>query len=569
MTTTTANIDVPPGYWQREASHNPRPLTPLGASIFLDALNDSFHKVFAEFGLLLESMDYRLIGGYVYNAIKPLGGGGAGTLPPTPVLWLALRTAPLFRRRIAVCKRAIRGRLDRQLIERWYDEWRPQIETAIVHRRAVDLTAFGDDQLGAYYEDLFGWWQFTAEVHFLLAGANGYPIARLAFFCRDQLGYDDLQSMRFFSGLSGMSSEPSMALARLADRVRRDPAARDAVLAAAPERAGEALRNASSELATAFDEYVHAYGLRALRYEVVEPTLAEQPAILGQLLQDQLRQPVDFATRQQHLEEDRANARHVVMQRLHDPRLRARFEELLADAERAYPVREDNEFFTISVPLALLRLASLEAGRRLAAAGKLQSADDVFFLDRQEVIDGLRHRVGHLGDRIDARRQAFFEAEAWTPPPTYGEEPPIPPLGVLPREAREAMEIMLYVRDKVFEPEQSYVYSDGSSRELHGRGAARGTYSGWARIITDEQQFGKLRPGDVLVCPITSPVWSVLFGKVGALVTDSGGVLSHPAIIAGEYGIPAVVATGNATSIIQDGQRVTVDGDAGVVYLES
>jgi pyruvate,water dikinase len=83
--------------------------------------------------------------------------------------------------------------------------------------------------------------------------------------------------------------------------------------------------------------------------------------------------------------------------------------------------------------------------------------------------------------------------------------------------------------------------------------------------VRDETEFDKIHPGDVLVCPATSPVWSVVFPQLGALVTDSGGLLSHPAIIAREYGIPAVVATGNATSLLRDGDRVTVDGTAGVV----
>jgi pyruvate,water dikinase len=80
-----------------------------------------------------------------------------------------------------------------------------------------------------------------------------------------------------------------------------------------------------------------------------------------------------------------------------------------------------------------------------------------------------------------------------------------------------------------------------------------------------EAEFGKLEAGDILVCPMTSPVWSVLFPSIGALVTDSGGILSHPAIIAREYRVPAVVATGNATQLLRDGQIVTVDGTMGSV----
>jgi pyruvate,water dikinase len=86
------------------------------------------------------------------------------------------------------------------------------------------------------------------------------------------------------------------------------------------------------------------------------------------------------------------------------------------------------------------------------------------------------------------------------------------------------------------------------------------------RVVAGEHEFEKIQAGDVLVCPVTSPVWSVLFSRIGALVTDSGGILSHPAIIAREYGVPAVVATGNATAVLRDGQQVTVDGDAGSVH---
>jgi pyruvate,water dikinase len=83
----------------------------------------------------------------------------------------------------------------------------------------------------------------------------------------------------------------------------------------------------------------------------------------------------------------------------------------------------------------------------------------------------------------------------------------------------------------------------------------------------DEADFGKLEPGDVLVCPITSPVWSVLFPSVGAVVTDTGGILAHSAIIAREYGIPAVVNVPRAMSLIQDGQTIEVDGSKGLVIL--
>jgi pyruvate,water dikinase len=125
------------------------------------------------------------------------------------------------------------------------------------------------------------------------------------------------------------------------------------------------------------------------------------------------------------------------------------------------------------------------------------------------------------------------------------------------------MRATFWLTQRVFEEEKSQQKQSGT--RLTGVAASAGEVSGVARIVLGEDDFDKIEPGDVLVCPITSPVWSVLFPSISALVSDSGGVLSHPAIIAREYGIPAVVGTGNATEVLKDGQAVKVDGTAGTV----
>ncbi len=103
--------------------------------------------------------------------------------------------------------------------------------------------------------------------------------------------------------------------------------------------------------------------------------------------------------------------------------------------------------------------------------------------------------------------------------------------------------------------------------QLVGLGASRGTATGPARIVQGEADFAKLRPGDILVCPSTRPSWSAIFSLLSGIVADVGGSLSHPAIIAREFGIPAVVAVGDATTSIKDGQLITVDGWAGTVTI--
>jgi pyruvate,water dikinase len=106
-----------------------------------------------------------------------------------------------------------------------------------------------------------------------------------------------------------------------------------------------------------------------------------------------------------------------------------------------------------------------------------------------------------------------------------------------------------------------------SAGVLAGVPGSPGVYTGPVRVIRGPADFGRLRAGDVLVCPTTDPAWSLLFGVAGALVTDGGNVLSHAAIVAREHAIPAVVGTGGASRTLRDGQVVTVDGTAGRVRL--
>jgi pyruvate,water dikinase len=570
MTTATGAapaIKPPPGYWQREASHYPKPLTPLGADFIIEPINRAFRVVFEEFGFPLEGLEFRDIGGHVYQRLKPLAGGSSSKLPPTWVLWSVVRAHPAFRKRAARCKEALTERRDRDFIARWYDEWRPELAKEIERLRGVDFAQLSDEQLAAHVEELRRFGRDGFLIHFYLS-LTWFPIIMLSFFGRDYLGFNDESILPFLSGLSETSSEPSRALAKLADRIRADGELTSVLTNAQPEAVEAVLAKGNAELAASYADYLHRYGCRALRYELVEQSLGERPELVGQLLQDELRRPAAVEQEQRQLAATREQATQKALATLPTDELRKEFSSLLADAQRAYPIREENEFYTVSVPLALMRFAVLEAGQRLAAGGALATADDVFFHTFDELTAALRGRA-IARELIEQRRDALRAAEAFDAPASYGIEPPIPPLNVFPRETRMAMEMLLYATDKVFEPEKSNRRELDGSRVIKGIAAGTGSYTGPARVIMGEDQFDRLQPGDVLVCPITSPVWSILFSKVGALVTDTGGILSHPAIIAREYGIPAVVATGNATQVIPDGARVVVNGDSGVVELVS
>ena len=158
------------------------------------------------------------------------------------------------------------------------------------------------------------------------------------------------------------------------------------------------------------------------------------------------------------------------------------------------------------------------------------------------------------------------QQKAIVPPLSFGTplaSPALPPLSELARAAMDARGQPTSQRRTPIRGEEPPVLAN----VLRGQGVCPGTYTVPARVISREDEFDLVQPGDVLVCPTTSTSWNILFGKIGALVTDSGGILSHPAIIAREFGIPTVVATGNGTKKVKNGHRVKVDGTAGVVYL--
>ena len=390
-------------------------------------------------------------------------------------------------------------------------------------------------------------------------------LAELAFACRDLLGWSDEEAFELLVGLSATSTEPARRLAELAGTAARRPAVRRCS-SAWTRHPGPAGRDRPG-LRRGLRRLPARVRLPALRYEIADPSIAETPELtLGCSPTSSPAATIRPPTRR------RWPARRAAADRARRPspgapRDRERFERALARAERAYPVREDNEFFTTSAPLALLRYRVLEIGRRLAARGQLDRRDDVFFLTLDEARAALGD--GQARRALVSRRRgerAFIEQHPG--PATYGKDPgPPPPLDALPSEARFTMTALLWYIDRIFEAHVQPVQQAG------GRGARRDRRLARPPHRAGPGRHGRARvrqapAGDVLVCPVTSPVWSVLFPSVGALVTDTGGLLSHPAIIAREYRVPAVVATGNATALLRDDQLVSVDGGAGRIEVQ-
>jgi rifampicin phosphotransferase len=228
------------------------------------------------------------------------------------------------------------------------------------------------------------------------------------------------------------------------------------------------------------------------------------------------------------------------------PKLARRFERLVGRAQRFGRVREEQVAgFTLAWPV--LRRAALRLGAMLVFRGSLDATEQVFWLTRRELLGALRWAVPSL-EATAAERRATWERQARLAPPLMiGEIPPM-----LARFLREAE---LSIRGA----------NSSVGADIIGIPASPGRATGPARVVRSLDGAARVKSGDVLVCPLTAPAWTSLFGRIAAIVTDNGGVSAHASIVAREYGIPAVVGTRDATVRLRDGMFVEVDGSAGTV----
>ncbi len=341
-------------------------------------------------------------------------------------------------------------------------------------------------------------------------------------------------------GVETKTLEANRALEALAARIRSDPAlaalfaqhaAADLWAALELPAAPPPARAFLADLRTFLDRYGHRETAGTL--QLSQPTWRDAPeAVLG-LLQGlaraEARPPAAYPAW--------LAARDEVLARpaLRLPPLRAAFGALLTNARLLPQLREDTRFYATMI-LPVLRRTVLEIAARLVAVGALDIPDDVYFL--------------RLGDLAAIR--------AW--PPAASQVAALRAL-VARRQARWAA----LATTPLVDPRLFRATGAGPDVLVQGTPGSPGVAAGPVRVIRDSTEFGALQPGDVLVAPYTNPAWTPLFQRAAAVVVDSGGPASHAAIVAREYGIPAVMGTVDGTARLAPGARVRVDGHRGFV----
>ncbi len=434
----------------------------------------------------------------------------------------------------------------------WHEDYAPRIRAFCQRVRGTDYDGMTLPQLADALEAIGPESIEAIRLTMLVIQALQGPTYELLDFLERELGEEGpvlsgtvLQGTRNASAGSGTALDELVRLAGASPELSAAVAAGD-LDSATSAPGGTAFR-------AALDAFVDEYGWRVETWgSMHRPTWGENPRALLTVLTRYLRDPEEGpAAANRRSQEQGAAALAEAESRLSGEKLEE-FRELVKRTEKHVTISEDRARWQLSI-VGVLRIPAMALGRKLVESGALDRPDDVFHLTWDEALRAARGPADWAREAARRGRADFERWEALTPPPFLGTPPD------LSQMPREAMAVARHFAGMAMPSVANGV--------IRGMAASRGVATGRARIIRELDEADKLEPGDVLVCITTAPPWTALFAIASAVVTNTGGVISHSAICAREFAIPCVVGTQVGTMVIPDGAMVTVDGTAGTVTI--
>jgi pyruvate,water dikinase len=563
-------------FWFYNSMHFPEPMsafdmvTAEAAYCALGSANTRVHCLPTTLGI-----DHRIINGRVYI------GGNAVTDP-----------AEIARRTEEFQKRAF---YYYENWERLYEQWRkkmlaligdaealPKVELPdlepIAHVHAGRGVASNHYLLDIYHKTLEGYFRmWHHHFEFLLLGYGAY----MTFFAFCKKAFPEITDQTIARMVAGIEAEifrPDDEVRRLARcavelgvDARFEEGAKVEATIGALRGAGEPGRKWLEELETSRHPWFNVnvgdgfYHYHRSWNDDLSMAFAGLPEYVRRVRAgESLERPVErLRTERRQLIED-------YRELLATDDERAAYDQMISLAHRVFPYVEGHKFYCEHWYTNLFFNKIREFGALLATHGFFADAEGVFQLTHYEVESAIIDLMNAWSTGspprgparwpaiVAERRAAIAEWAKHDTPPALGPVPDViddPAIVMLWGITRESLDTWLNAD------------SDSTSNEIRGFAASSGVVEGPARVVKSVDEIARLRKGDILVCQITNPTWAPIFQKIAGAVSDIGGSMSHAAIVAREYGLPAVVGTGTATSRIRDGQRIRVDGGRGVVTI--
>ncbi|GAB3198258.1 hypothetical protein GCM10027062_12010 [Nocardioides hungaricus] len=546
--------------WVHDDLHIPNPVSPMYADIGGWWLKCDY--MFRRFGTPFASdWIHKIVNGYVYTAAIPAEPGlsaetteyGARYVPRVPdndayaaeiggyLGW----TLPYYAE---------------HFLEWWGDRLVPEMTRNFERFDAYDYGAAGLVDLAILLEDAIDMHDRHWQIHWVLNFAQFSSTTNLNAVIAEVKGKGDHSDLmgRLQSSLENRNWDSIEELWKFKEKVRSEggPVAEAFGRSSVPE-IREALES-TAEGREFLEEYIEGYqrvfGYKSMyAHEFSFKTWREDPAPVLEAIRGYLEADYDYPAEIASVAADLEAAKVEVMDGV-DGEDRQRLQSALDLSLRMNPLTPDHHFYIDQGTNARVRLVLVAIGAKLVEQGKLADPEDVMYLRYNELRTLMAGSNGFdaeelVGDRRDAREEAY-------------EKRPRDWVGTATEENLAFPYLALWAF-----PEKVHRKPSEVEGEVQGLGASKGVVEGIARVVLSPEEFSQVQQGEVIVCRMTSPSWVVLFTRIAGLVTDAGGMASHPAVVSREFGIPAVVGTSVATRSIKTGDRVRVDGTTGLVQV--
>lgn len=526
--------------WMQDRMHAPEPMTPMSFWFAQNGFAVGTNIALTRFDAPVR-FNLARINTYYYMAIAP-------HVPPEEIHAIEERIAQTMPRHVAT------------FASRWDAEWLPELKSTWAKYSAIDGSKLSMPDLLKRLDDLLAIYIRAWDIHFSMLMPAFVGFGLFKDMHNGLLGGDSqLSPYKLLQGLDSMSLEVGRALWTLSRAARADPALHAIIesTTSGELRAALGTSPAGQGYLAKVDAFLAQYGKRSdTVQELADPSWTDDATPVFNNIKSYMKQEEDPDAAHQKLASERERLLAQARERLknHPEEARGGFEFMLQAAQNCTRLQEDHNFWIDQRGLHENRQLCLEFGRRFVTSGTLATVDDVFMLTVPE----LRDIAGGKAPTTDWKRVASerrAELERWrkvAAPPALGTDYGPPPDDPLNR----AMGLFWGAPPPA-----------PTAALIKGNAGSAGKVRAVARVIMHIGDGGRLGQGEILVAPTTAPPWTPLFATAGGIVTDTGGPLSHCAIVAREYGIPAVVGTGRATAVIKDGQMLEVDGDKGEVRI--
>ena len=535
-------------FWFYDDLHCPNPISPL----YFDCngwWGPTCEYMYRRFGAPIGSeWIAKKIGGYVYTAV----------VPP--------KTKPEQTNSLFTYYMTVMPEYAESFYERWRTEYIPEIKGYWEKILNFDFEHSTIPQALIHMEDCLDMQERAFKIHWIINLAQFKASSDFVDYYKEVIGQVDDEVGKINVSTDDRNWDSLRELWNMKEFVKGHPALRKMFEENEKEVIMEKLQETEDGkiFFNMLNDYRKEYGFHALyTHEYIYKTVYEDPTPVLDTIKDYLKSDYNFDDHYETCKREQQEAIDRMFEKIKDPEKVTKMRHYLHLCVQMAPITPDHHFYLDQGVFSHMRLMFLEIGKMFVKEGILDDPEDIFMLGYEDIRCAGVDKNYPAKEIAAKNRAAMAEARKHHPREWYGT--------ATQWQIYEEPYKTLWGYPQKFEAEQEELKTNAeiSKTVLKGIPGYPGVYEGTARFITDPKDLDDVKKGEVLVCKMTNPAWVVCFSQIGALVTDTGGALSHPAVVSREFGIPCVVGTRRATQLIKTGDRVRVDGNTGKVEIIS